>query len=335
MNAISKASSQVVALPDSDAVRILQNSLYPGAKDESVRLVLAWCRATGRDPMRKPIHIVGMSVKIGRDKYEWRDVLMPGIGTYRTDAARTGEYAGKSEPEFGPDETRTLGLGDAACTVTFPKWCRVTVRRLVGGQVRDFTALEYWIENYATGHKTDAPNAMWRKRPYGQLAKCCEAQALRMAFPEETGNTNTSEEMEGKAFEGTTLDARPEPEVPQTAIAHQPASAELVPSLDEQPPRDAARDWASKLIARLGKLEDSTQLMKAVDWAREDRDSLRQHRPELSAEVEAAFSAAYDRLMKPLPGEGPGLDENGEDEGLALRHKPTPGAGELDDEIPF
>jgi hypothetical protein len=28
------------------------------------------------------------------------------------------------------------------------------------------------------------PNAMWRKRFHGQLAKCTEAQALRKAFPE-------------------------------------------------------------------------------------------------------------------------------------------------------
>jgi hypothetical protein len=65
----------------------------------------------------------------------------------------------------------------------------------------DFTAVEYWMENYATaGRESEAPNAMWQKRAYGQLAKCAEAQALRMAFPEATGGEPTAEEMEGKTF---------------------------------------------------------------------------------------------------------------------------------------
>jgi hypothetical protein len=41
---------------------------------------------------------------------------------------------------------------------------------------------------------------MWQKRPYGQLAKCAEAQALRKAFPEIISQHPTAEEMEGKPF---------------------------------------------------------------------------------------------------------------------------------------
>jgi len=44
------------------------------------------------------------------------------------------------------------------------------------------------------------PNTMWQKRPYGQLAKCAEAQALRKAFPEIVSQHPTAEEMEGKHF---------------------------------------------------------------------------------------------------------------------------------------
>lgn len=40
---------------------------------------------------------------------------------------------------------------------------------------------------------------MWQKRPYGQIAKCAEAQALRKAFPE-VGSAPTADEMEGKQF---------------------------------------------------------------------------------------------------------------------------------------
>ena len=203
MNAIIKADDT----EEKRLIEVLGNSLYPGAKPESIRLVLAWCRATGRDPMKKPVHIVPMNVKTGHNKYEWRDVIMPGVGTYRTDAAQTGQYAGKTEPEFGPTIMERFDNTDVA----YPEWCRVTVKRLVAGMMCDFTAKELWLENYATaGRDTIVPNSMWKKRPFAQLAKCAESQALRMAFPDQTGNTNTAEEMEGKTFEGVTIDAKAE-----------------------------------------------------------------------------------------------------------------------------
>ena len=183
---------------------VLKNSLYPGAADASVMMVMGYCRAAGLDVMKKPVHIVPIWNK---DAGRMVDVIMPGIALYRTEAARTGEYVGKSEPEFGPDKTATL----SGIEVTFPSWCRVTVRRLVHGKVCEFTAKEFWLENYATAKRdTQAPNAMWKKRAYGQLAKCTEAQALRMAFPEQTGGTNTDDEMSGKDFAGETIDVTPQ-----------------------------------------------------------------------------------------------------------------------------
>lgn len=177
---------------ETDLIQVLQSSLYPGAAIGSVQMILNYCTAAGLDPMQKPVHIVPIwdaKAKV------MRDVVMPGIGLYRTQAARSGQYAGVTEPEFGDDVTETLD-GE---TVTFPKWCKVTVRRLLAnGAVVDFTAKELWKENYATAKRdTKAPNAMWKRRPYAQLAKCAEAQALRKAFPE-FGSAATSDEMEGK-----------------------------------------------------------------------------------------------------------------------------------------
>lgn len=214
-----KTPGALVAAEQAEAIRTaLKTSLYPGASDASVDLVLAYCRASGLDPMTKPVHIVPMSVTVGKDergyaKKEMRDVVMPGIGLYRINAARTDAYAGCSDPEFGPMKTMSVAteqwvdgpngkrvkkLG-AAVEFAYPEWCRITVTRIVDGQAREFSAKEYWIENYATaGNDTDAPNAMWKKRPFGQLAKCTEAQALRKAFPEAVGSQPTAEEMEGK-----------------------------------------------------------------------------------------------------------------------------------------
>lgn len=300
----STASAALVESPaqsDAALTQVLQSSLYPGARPESIALVLAWCRATGRDPMKKPIHIVPMYVKDARTgKSEYRDTLMPGIGTYRTDAANSGQYAGKTEPEFGPDE-ETVFAGSVK--VKYPKWCKVTVQRIVAGQVRDFAAKEFWLENYASaGRDTDAPNAMWKKRPYGQLAKCAESQALRMAFPDETGNTNTAEEMEGKDFIGTTIDHPPSS--PSTRFA----------AISEDPPvRDPAMvkfvDDTCATFAACKTQEQRSAIMLKIDA---HMAILREEAPELAERIVAAgvapiagahdaFSTASQGATKPAP----------------------------------
>lgn len=195
MNDVATQAGGTLALRDDELLGVLRSSLYPGAKDESIKLVLAYCKAAGLDPMQKPVHIVPMEVATGAkgaDGWpvkEWRDCIMPGIGLYRTNASRTGQLAGIDEPIFGDAQPMP-----GAESRQVPEWCKVTVYRLVGGQRVGFTALEYWQENYATkGRGKIEPNAMWSKRPRGQLAKCAEAQALRKAFPE-LGSAPTADE---------------------------------------------------------------------------------------------------------------------------------------------
>ena len=204
VTALKPAAGALTVAEQNEAIRTaLKTSLYPGASDASVDLVLAYCRASGLDPMTKPVHIVPMSVTVGKDergyaKKETRDVVMPGIGLYRINAARTGEYAGCSEPEFGPTQhlqfkrevwedgpngKRVKKLVDGS--LPYPEWCKVTVTKIVDGKEREFTAKEYWLENYAEKGDTGGPNSMWEKRPFAQLAKCTEAQALRKAFPQD------------------------------------------------------------------------------------------------------------------------------------------------------
>lgn len=189
------ATLPALRMEEQELIGVLRESLYPGAEDNSIRMVLGYCRAASLDPMQKPVHLVPIwDSKAGR----MRDVVMPGIGLYRTQAARSGEYGGISDPEFGPDTTENLG----GVEVTYPLWCKITVCRIVGERLVQFSAIERWKENYAMKggkEKSIAPNSMWAKRPYGQLAKCAEAQALRKAFPE-VGSAPTAEEMEGKEF---------------------------------------------------------------------------------------------------------------------------------------
>ncbi|MFI8394159.1 phage recombination protein Bet [Pseudomonas sp. NPDC078863] len=199
-----KQADHLPAISEDALVEVLSGSLYPGAAHNSVVMVLAYCKAAQLDPMLKPVHIVPIYQK-GRGMV---DTVMPGIGLYRIQAARTGQYAGISDPEYGPPITAKLGGVD----VTYPEWCRVTVKRqMSNGLVAEFTASERWLENYATASKdTVAPNSMWKRRAFAQLAKCAEAQALRKAFPE-VGSAPTADEMEGKTFDEAPRDVTPQP----------------------------------------------------------------------------------------------------------------------------
>jgi phage recombination protein Bet len=242
MNALTKIeNTALAAMTEQELLQVLQSSLYPGAQLESIKMVLGYCKAAGLDPMQKPVHIVPMNVKVKgrngeRDTYEWRDTIMPGIGLYRTQAARSGELGGISEPEFGPD--KTMKVGDFE--LSYPEWCKVTATRiLANGHEAKFTACEYWVENYATaGKDTQAPNTMWKKRPRGQIAKCAQAQALRMAFPEMTGSAPTAEEMEGK-FAGD--------EDPTLPTVKHMGAAEVVAQQADSRPAFPAEDFEKSL----------------------------------------------------------------------------------------
>jgi len=248
-----------LAMAEKDLIETLGNSLYPGADHNSIRMVISYCKASELDPMQKPVHIV--PIWDGKLR-KMRDVVMPGIGLYRTQAARSGQYAGVSEPEFGPDVTEEIG----GTSITFPSWCKVAVKRLLpNGQIVEFFATERWKENYAAKggqEKSVAPNAMWTKRPYGQLAKCAEAQALRKAFPE-FGSQPTAEEMEGKEVYDERLVKQMGPAdvvSSQTSDTYAPFEADVLPFL-----RDAAVDGMAALQAAFASVpacNDKTQLWK-------------------------------------------------------------------------
>lgn len=165
----------------------LQNSVFPGAKDESILLAVDYCKARKMDILKKPCHIVPMSVKDAKTgNSSWRDVIMPGIYEQRITAFRTGQMAGQDEPQFGESITH---LG-----VTAPEWCKVTVYRFINGERCAFSHTEYFSEACSTT-KDGKINSMWTKRPRGQLAKCAEAGALRKAFPDELGGVITADEV--------------------------------------------------------------------------------------------------------------------------------------------
>lgn len=268
VSAVMKQEDQLPAMSEAALVEVLSNSLYPGAEKNSVVMVLAYCQAAHLDPMLKPVHIVPIWNTKAK---KMQDTVMPGIGLYRIQAARTGQYAGISDPEYGPPITAKLGGVD----VTYPEWCRVTVKRqMSNGLVAEFTANERWLENYATaGKDTIAPNTMWKRRAFAQLAKCAEAQALRKAFPE-VGSAPTADEMEGKTFEEAPRDVSPQRQQEPEPEALPPYSDDLLKEniAKWQPLVDANRTSPEHLIATISSKYtlspaqiEKIQNLKAID----------------------------------------------------------------------
>lgn len=222
-------------------IRALQNCQYPGARDELVLMVIEYCEAAGLDPLTKPVHIVPMRTKNSSGQYVWRDQIMPGIEMHRTKAHRTGQYAGCSPVEWGPTITQEFtDPNGAVVTVRYPEYARITVRRrLLTGEIAEFSAVVYWQEAYVSAGRSEVPNAMWQRRPRGQLEKCAEAAALRKGFPEEVGGIPVREEMEGRVLEE---EAHPDRPAPENRLAHLVAPA---------PTDDPAPGVVDALIARL------------------------------------------------------------------------------------
>lgn len=167
----------------------LTNALYPGADPASVLMVWDYCQARSLDPLKKPVHIVPMNVKDAKTgRYEWRDVVMPGVYEHRITAQRTNEYLGHSAPEYGPMVKYR--------EVEAPEWCSMVFyhHSPAAGKAIEFPVKVYFSE--ACGlDKEGNVNQTWRKRPRGMLTKCTEAAGLREAFPEELGGEPTIEEM--------------------------------------------------------------------------------------------------------------------------------------------
>lgn len=221
--------------------RVLVETTYPLAKTaEAVAMAVAYCNNRNLDVFKKPVHIVPMWNSALRKEVE---TIWPGIAEIRTTAARTGAYAGIDAISFGAlikreFEGSTGGQNPSHLRkkVEFPESASATVYRVVKGERCPFTAIVYWEETYAAIGKSTVPNEMWEKRPRGQLAKCAEAAALRMAFPEELGSIYAAEEMEGRSIDGGEMkDITPPPKPPEPPEPDEPGSSPKADEFDGAP----------------------------------------------------------------------------------------------------
>lgn len=199
MNAVTEVTSPRLPMPASiveegiteSQWRVLCETIFPSAKtSEAISMAVSYCAARNLDVFKRSVHIVPVWDSNKRQQVE---TVWAGLHEIRSTAHRTNNYAGSDPVQFGPEITKKIGTTE----MTFPESATFTVYRITQGQRCGYTQTVFFEEVVSTG-KGGNPTSMWQKRTKGQLAKCAEVAALRMAFPEEVGNDYIPEEMEGK-----------------------------------------------------------------------------------------------------------------------------------------
>lgn len=186
MNDLVKSENTDLITFTDEKLDLIKRTVAKDATDDELQLFLHQAQKMGLDPLARQIHFQKFKSKNGAANVSF----ITTIDGYRLVADRTGRYAGNSEPVF-KGQINGIDWGDYDKVKPVPAQATVTVKKIVGGAVCDFSATVFWHEYYPSGRK----GHMWRKMPCVMLAKCAEAAALRKAFPADLSGVYTADEM--------------------------------------------------------------------------------------------------------------------------------------------
>ena len=203
------------------------------------------CKRSGLDPFARQIHMIGRNTKDQRTQ-QWvtKYTIQTGIDGYRLigrrAADRRGETISVEQPEWADADGNWRPLWSGKWG--HPLAARVTIKR--NGEA--FTGLAIFDE-YKQTKRDGGLTSMWAQRPAGQLAKCAEALAWRMAFPQDLSGIYTDDEM-GQADNAPPASAaKPQGMAGlRAAVAPEPEAVDA-----EQDDEPDARYWRKRLFATL------------------------------------------------------------------------------------
>ena len=240
-------------------VTVLRHLGVDGADDDDLDVFFHVAKRTKLDPFARQIYMIGRNTYDQRqDRWVTKQTIQTGIDGYRLIGRRAADAArariSVSAPEWAHEDGswRPVWMKKAWGT---PIAARITITR----DGEPFTGVALF-EEYAQTKRNGDLTSMWAQRPAGQIAKCAEALAWRLAFPQDLAGVYVEEELQHAD--------RQEPEQPATGAGVaglrdivQPAA----PSSADEDPVDAeivdesaapARDWAAEAEA----LHDVTAL---------------------------------------------------------------------------
>lgn len=182
---------------------ILSHMGVENAPEPDLQVFMHQCQRTGLDPFARQIHMIGRnSFNQRTDQWETKYTIQTGIDGYRVVGHRAAERAGHTVSVLAPQWCDNDGRWRDAWSKSWgaPIAARVTIKR--NGE--PFTATTNFDE-YVQTKKNGQPTQMWTQRGAGQLAKCAEAMAWRMAFPHDLAGVYLDEEMQHADGSGAPL----------------------------------------------------------------------------------------------------------------------------------
>ncbi len=151
------------------------------------------CTKTGLDPFARQIYMIGRNTKDQKtDRWVTKYTIQTGIDGFRLIGRRAADRARQtisvSAPEWAHEDGSWRSVWRGAWGM--PIAARVTIQR----DGEPFVAVALFDE-YKQTKRDGGLTQMWNQRPAGQIAKCAEALAWRMAFPQDLSGIYADEEM--------------------------------------------------------------------------------------------------------------------------------------------
>ncbi len=170
---------------------LIKTTIAPQARltNNELAVFVEVCKRTGLDPFRRQIYAIKR--KDNKSNTE-RVTHQTGIDGFRAIASRSGMYDG----QLGPFWCGEDGLWHEVWLQAKPPAAAKV------GVLRKGCREPFWaVARY--GAYADSNNNQWQIRPDVMLAKCCEALAIRKAFPEDVSGIYTNDEIPEDAEGGT------------------------------------------------------------------------------------------------------------------------------------
>lgn len=166
------------------------------ATDGDLQVFFHVCQRTGLDPFARQIYMIGRQSSERDEGGNWTKVtkqtIQTGIDGYRLIGRRAADARRQrisvSAPEWAHEDGTWRPVWRTAWGV--PVAARFTIMR----DDEPFTAVALFDE-YKQTKRGGELTQMWQQRPAGQIAKCAEALAWRMAFPQDLSGIYVEEEM--------------------------------------------------------------------------------------------------------------------------------------------
>lgn len=279
---VTTAGVHVVRRPgewDRELAIIIRDSLARDLTGKELLVYSKICQATGLDPFKRQIYAW---------KSQGRLIIHVGIGGWRAIAARTGEYAGQTPPQWcGPDgQWRDVWLEDGP-----PSAARVGVYR--AGNPNPVYAIATWREFERTQARSAAKGPKpWDEMPAHMLEIAAERHALQKACPEAYEAALGIMQEAGARVEVVGEEDIPDPVIAAPAEVVDAETGEIVSGIEESAVPLAADEGGGDDAPGAVAMGDSTPVAAPSPPLSDDAT--------LQRSVELVFALMTERRVRPV-----------------------------------